>query len=232
MAEDHAAVLKVRARRHRDLARSRNQVACRLHAVLCDLVPGGHRKEITAARAATILGQVSPASAVATARVELAAAFLEDLRRLDAQLRATNKKLAAVVRAPGNSITEVFGIGPVNGDTVIGDVRHVSRFPGRDHFASWNGTAPVEVSSGDRKTHRLSLKGNRRVNHAIPMTDSAACVAEARTLSLAPAPGLAAMRLRSGRPGRRWPATAGPRQRCRRRPCWRSWACGWRSTGR
>ena len=33
-AEDHAAVLKVRAKRHRDLARARNQVACRLHAVL------------------------------------------------------------------------------------------------------------------------------------------------------------------------------------------------------
>ncbi len=55
LAEDHAAVLKVRAKRHRDLARSRNQVACRLHAVLCDLVAGGVTKEITAAQAARIL---------------------------------------------------------------------------------------------------------------------------------------------------------------------------------
>jgi len=44
--------------------------------------------------------------------------------------------------------------------------------------------------------------------------------------------GLAAMQPRSGRPGRRWRATDGPRPRCHRRPCWRSWACGWRSTGR
>ena len=121
MAEDHAAVLKVWAKRHRDLARSRNQVACRLHAVLCDLVPGGHRKEITAAQAAKILDQVTPASAVATARLELAAAFLEDLRRLDAQLRAAKTKLAAAVRASGTSVTEIFGIGPVNGGTVIGE---------------------------------------------------------------------------------------------------------------
>jgi len=168
MAEDHAAVLKVWAKRHRDLARSRNQVACRLHAVLCDLVPGGHRKEITAAQAAKILEQVTPASAVATARLDLAAAFLEDLRRLDAQLRAAKTKLAAAVRASGTSVTEIFGIGPVNGGTVIGDVRQVSRFPSRDHFASYNGTAPVEVSSGDRTTHRLSLKGNRRVNRGCP----------------------------------------------------------------
>ena len=43
-AEDYAAVLKVWSKRHRDLARARNQVACRLHAVLCELVPGGVRQ--------------------------------------------------------------------------------------------------------------------------------------------------------------------------------------------
>jgi transposase len=52
---------------------------------------------------------------------------------------------------------------------VIGDVRQVFRFPSRDHFAAYNGTAPVEVSSGGRKVYRLSLRGNRRLNHAIHM---------------------------------------------------------------
>jgi len=33
-ADDHAAVLKMWSRRHRDLGRTRTQVACRLHAVL------------------------------------------------------------------------------------------------------------------------------------------------------------------------------------------------------
>jgi transposase len=40
-ADDHATVLKVRAKWHRDLSRAYNQVACWLHAVLCELVPGG-----------------------------------------------------------------------------------------------------------------------------------------------------------------------------------------------
>ena len=53
--DDHAMVLKVWSKRHRDLGRLRTQVACRLHAVLCELVPGGVRKEITAAHAARIL---------------------------------------------------------------------------------------------------------------------------------------------------------------------------------
>ena len=103
------------------------------------------------------------------ARAELAAEFLEDMRRLDAQLRGTRKKLAAAVKVSGTTLTEVFGVGPVIAGTIIGDIADVSRFPGRDHFASYNGTAPVEVSSGNRKIHRLSLRGNRRVNHAIHM---------------------------------------------------------------
>jgi hypothetical protein len=39
--DDHAAVLKIWAKRHRGLGRSRTRVACRLHAALCGLVPGG-----------------------------------------------------------------------------------------------------------------------------------------------------------------------------------------------
>jgi transposase len=92
-----------------------------------------------------------------------------DLRHLDAQLRASKKKLTAAVRASGTTVTEVFGVGPVVAATVIGDITDITRFPGRDHFAACNGTAPAEVSSGNRKTYRLSLRGNRRVNHAIHM---------------------------------------------------------------
>jgi len=169
LADGHAVVLKVWAKRHRDLARSRNQACCRLHAVLCDLVPGGHSREISAGQAARILERLTPSGAVAQARCELAAEFLADLRRLDAQLRDTNRKLAAAVKASRTSLTGIFGVGPVIAGTVIGDVRQVFRFPGRDHFAAYNGTAPVEVSSGGRRTYRLSLRGNRRVNHAIHM---------------------------------------------------------------
>ena len=168
-ADGHAAVLKIWAKRHRDLARSRNQVACRLHAVLCELVPGGFAGEITAGLAARVLDQVTPAGAAAAARHDLATEFLADLRRLDTQRRECAKKLAAAVRASGSSLTGLFGVGPVIAGIILGDVGDVSRFPGRSHFAAYNGTAPVEVSSGGRKVYRLSLRGNRRLNHAIHM---------------------------------------------------------------
>jgi transposase len=166
-AEDHGAVLKIWARRHRDLARARNQVACRLHAVIADLVPGGVQKEISAGHATSVLDKITPAGPIGTARRDLAAQFLDDLRRLDTQLAQTKKQLAAAVRASGTTVTEVSGIGPVNAGTIIGDAGDISRFPGRDHFAACNGTAPVEVSPGNRKIYRLSLRGNRRMNHAI-----------------------------------------------------------------
>ena len=140
LAEGHAAVLKVWSKRHRDLGRTRTQVACRLHAVLCELVPGGVSKEIYAAAAARILDQVQPCGAVQAARRELAGEFLADLRRIDAQRRDTRKKLAVAVRVSGTTVTEVFGVGPAVAAAVIGDVRDVSRFPART--ASPPATAP------------------------------------------------------------------------------------------
>jgi transposase len=167
--DDHAAVLKIWSKRYHDLGRARTQVACRLHAVLCELVPGGVPGEITAGQAGRILASITPADAVAAARCELAAELTGDLRGIDAAIRETRKKLAAAVAAAGTRLTGLFGVGPVTAAAVIGDVRTVSRFPDRDHFAACNGTAPIEVSSGGRKTYRLSRRGNRRLNHAIHM---------------------------------------------------------------
>ncbi len=51
----------------------------------------------------------------------------------------------------------------------LGYVRDIHRFPTRDNFAAYNGTAPIDVSSGNRKIQRLSRRGNRQLNHAIHM---------------------------------------------------------------
>ena len=168
-AEDHAAVMKLWAKRQRDLSRARNKVACRLHAVLCELIPGGVRGEIYATQAAKLLEGIEPDGAVAAARHELASDLLDDLRRVDAQLRDSKKRLTAVVAASKTTTTEVFGVGPVVAATVVGITGDVTRFASRDRFAAFNGTAPIEVSSGNRRVYRLSRRGNRQLNHAIHM---------------------------------------------------------------
>ena len=167
--DDHAAVLKIWAKRYRDLGRSRTQAACRLHAVLCELVPGGSGKEISAGQAERILEEAVPCGAAGQARQDLAAELISDLRQLDARISRTRKKLDTAVLASGTSLTRIFGVGSFIAAVVIGDVRDVTRFPDRDRFAAYNGTAPIEVSSGPRTIYRLSRRGNRRLNHAIHM---------------------------------------------------------------
>jgi transposase len=137
--DDHAAVLKVWAKRHGDLGRARTQVVCRLHAVLCELVPGGISNRISAPQAGRLLEDIRPTGAVEAARFELAAEFLEDLRRIDAQMSGTEKKLTTAVRASGTTLTSLFGAGPIVAATVIGEVRQVSRFADRDQLPA---TAP------------------------------------------------------------------------------------------
>jgi transposase len=167
--EDHAAVMKLWARRHRNLSSTRTQIACRLHAVLCDLVAGGVPDEIYAEKAASLLAEVEADSAVAAARIELAEELLDDLRRVDRQIVESKKRLEQVVAASGTTVINIFGVGPVVAATVVGVTGDIARFPTRDRFAAFNGTAPIEVSSGGRKVWRLSRRGNRTLNHAIHM---------------------------------------------------------------
>jgi hypothetical protein len=63
----------------------------------------------------------------------------------------------------------VYGVGAFVACAVIGHVVDINRFASRAAFAAYNGTAPVEVSSGEKKIYRLSRRGNRRLNHAIHM---------------------------------------------------------------
>jgi transposase len=165
--EDHAAVLKVWARRRRDVARARSRIVNQLHAVLCELVPGGFAGEISAPRAGALLETIAPDSAAGIARKALAVDLLDDLRRLDRQSRDLHKRLATLVAASGTTTTEVFGVGPVLAATVVGDTGDVTRFATADRFAAYTGTAPIEVCSGPHTTYRLSRRGNRQLNHAI-----------------------------------------------------------------
>jgi transposase len=45
--DEHSGVLRLYAKRNRDLGRARNRTACRLHALLAELVPGGIPRKST-----------------------------------------------------------------------------------------------------------------------------------------------------------------------------------------
>lgn len=59
------------------------------------------------------------------------------------------------------------GIGPSGAARLLVEVGDITRFPNRAHFASWNGTAPIDASSGDQVRHLLSRAGNRQINRVL-----------------------------------------------------------------
>ena len=78
-------------------------------------------------------------------------------------------ELKAAVQATGSHLMDIHGIGPAGAARILADVGDVARFPDRNHFASWTGTAPIDASSGQHIRHRLSRAGNRRLNHVLYM---------------------------------------------------------------
>jgi transposase len=164
---DHAEVLRLLAKRNTDIGNQRTRVVCRLHALLAELAAGGIAKEINASDVDRFLAAVTPTTPAEAVRYDLAAELLEDIRRLDAQLKASHRRIRDAIRASGTTVTELFGVGPIIACSLIGYTGDVARFRNRDQFAAYNGTAPVEVSSGGRVVHRLSQRGNRKLNHAI-----------------------------------------------------------------
>jgi transposase len=167
VAEDHVAVLRMLGRRHKQLASLKTQAASRLHAVLADLVPGGLGKEMVVRQASGLLRRIRPATMVEEERKRIAHQHLTEVRRLDKELKASKARLKVAVEAAGTTLTDIYGVGPVVAGLVIGYTGDVSRFPTRHHYAAYNGTAPIDASSGQNQRHRLNPRGNRMLNHAL-----------------------------------------------------------------
>ena len=81
--------------------------------------------------------------------------------------RPPTKNYASSLQASGTSLLNLNGIGPSGAARLLAEVGDITRFPDRGHFPSWNGTAPIDASSGDHVRHRLSRAGNRQINRAL-----------------------------------------------------------------
>lgn len=163
----HSEVLRLLAKRNINIGDRRTQVVCRLHSLLVELAPGGIAKEINASDVDAFLDRLKPMTPVEQTRYDLAAELLGEIRVLDAQLKVSHKRIRTAVAASGTSVTDLFGIGPIIAAMLIGFTGDIRRFADRDHYAAYNGTAPVEFSSGGRTVHRVSQRGNRHLNHAL-----------------------------------------------------------------
>jgi transposase len=168
-AANHAEVLRLLSKRNSDIVSHRIRVVCRLHALFQELAPGGIAKQMNASDAQALLAKLKPTTPTQQIRFDLASELYEELCRVEAQHKATEKRIREAIKASGTTVTEIYGVGAVIAAQLIGHSGDIRRFPNRDAYASYNGTAPVEFSSGTRVVHRVSQRGNRVLNHAVHM---------------------------------------------------------------
>jgi transposase len=164
---DHVTVCRLLAKHHSDLARWRNKLCCRLHALFAELVPGGIDKEVVVNQARSLLEGIEPDDVAAVERHRQAVELVDEIDHLDVVMRDSRARISAAVAASGTTVTEIFGVGPIVACMLIGYSGDPLRFTTASRYAAYTGTAPVEFSSGGRITHRLSRRGNRRLNHAL-----------------------------------------------------------------
>jgi transposase len=167
-ADDETVALRLIVDRRAELGRTRTEVVNRIHQLLLELLPGGAKKFLTRGQASYLLRTApAPVGIVAQTRHQLARELIDELTVIDAKIKAADKHLRQLVAATGSTLDELNGIGPSGAARLIGDIGDIARFPTAAHFASWNGTAPIEASSGDQQRHRLSRAVNRRINRVM-----------------------------------------------------------------
>lgn len=80
-AVGHSEVLRLLAKRNRDIGDHRTRLVCRMHALLLELSAGGIAKEINAADVDRFLAEVRPTTPAQKVRYDLAVELLDDIRR-------------------------------------------------------------------------------------------------------------------------------------------------------
>ena len=164
--DQQLAVLRVLADGRRALGEDHTRMVAQLHHLLLELIAGGAKKDLSAAQAKALLAKVRPRDAAGKTRRRVAAELTADLERIYGRMKAADKELRELIAATGTSLLTLNGIGP-SGARLLIDVGDITRFPTKGHFASWNGTAPLDASSGDQIRHRLSRAGNRQINRTL-----------------------------------------------------------------
>ncbi|MEU5881215.1 IS110 family transposase [Spirillospora sp. NPDC047279] len=165
--DEQLALLRILIDRRRSLGEDHTRMIAQLHQLLLELIPGGAKKNLSAAQAKVLLAKVRPRDAAGKARRRVAAELISDLERIYRRSKNADKELKELVAATGTTLTDLHGIGSSGAARLLVEVGDITRFPGRAHFASWNGTAPIDASSGDQIRHRLSRAGNRQINRVL-----------------------------------------------------------------
>jgi transposase len=165
--DDAATALRAIVEHREDLVKTRTQTLNRLHVLLTRLSPGGAPGTLTADRATNLLRTIRPRDPATKALRGLAVDMISELRHLDRRIAKAANDISSAVAASRTSLTTLHGIGTIGAAKILSRVGDIHRFRSAAAFATYTGTAPIEVSSGDTIRHRLSRAGDRQLNSCL-----------------------------------------------------------------
>jgi transposase len=109
---EQLTVLRILVDRRRSLGEDHTRMISQLHQLLLELIPGGAKKDLSAAQAKALLATVRPRDVAGKTRRRVAAELIGDLERIYARKKAANKELNELLETTGTTLTDLHGIGP------------------------------------------------------------------------------------------------------------------------
>ncbi|WP_230990409.1 transposase [Rhodococcus oxybenzonivorans] len=177
--EGHTDVLRILDERRIDLVKHNGRLINQLHAILRELLPGGVERDFDTEDAADQLKRIRPASQADAMRKKVGLDIVGDIRRTRFQIEDLTARIRTELAACGTKLPKIPGVGTVTACRILARTGIPTRFANEAAYATYTGTAPVEVASADKQRHRLSRTGDRTLNSAIHIV----AVTQARTSS-------------------------------------------------
>ncbi len=99
--DEQLAVLRILVDRRRSLGEEHTRKMSQVHHLLLELIPGGAKKDLSAAQAKALVATVRPRDAAGKTRRRVAAELVADLERIYQRKKTANKELTDLVAATG-----------------------------------------------------------------------------------------------------------------------------------
>ena len=151
----------------RELVKDRTAAINRLHSSLEKIRCGYHTRTAALTSRAGLDAASRLLRGDTSARAGIARSRIRGIRRLNREIDALSKRIAATLNDSHTSLTSIYGVGPLIAAEILAEAGDPARFTTKARFAMANGTAPIEASSGRVVRHRLNRGGNRQLNRAI-----------------------------------------------------------------
>ncbi|GAA5124713.1 hypothetical protein GCM10023339_46650 [Alloalcanivorax gelatiniphagus] len=145
--DEQLAVLRLLVDRRRSLGEEHTRKTSQLHQLLLELIPGGAKRDLSAAQAKALLAKIRPRDVVGKTRRRVAAELVADLERIHARKKEANKELTDLVTDTGTTLLDLHGIDQPAPPGCWS--RSATSFGSRTRPTSRPGTAP------HRSTHLL-----------------------------------------------------------------------------